>query len=762
MSQKNGFLISAPCESTISFESKTSKVSSTLVGRTGLGLPIGLLRECAISQNIRISVATPLPQIRLIGRLIRGSGPSTELRASRPSLPSKITCCRSDGRRLLWGRFIRFMACSLALLALPLAESARSVKLPAWVKTAAETKDAYEKFDAEANALVLRSSLYREYKGRGVVGELRQEAVHIKTRDEKDRAIAQVPIVNRSQRLKRFDAWLIYPSGNVESFNKKDMIEVAQSMDALFSEAKAFVLDRSSSVRGDVIFAYEYELEEETVFLQLPWTFQDSIPTLYSRVEIKVPKGWTVVGQYMNETTVTHTRKGDSYIWEAADLPLVKDEEYRPPSMLLFSQVGITLIPSESELKRSDSLVFDSWKDVAKYGDAAQVPKMAANEKIVAKVQELTSGAASRWEKIKSICEYTQSVNYVSITIDLNAGGGYEPHAAEQVFERHYGDCKDMTVLTRSMLEVAGIESFAVLASIGKEAYVHDQWASPHQFNHCIVGIAIDDELDLPAIIKHEGLGNVLVFDPTQRYVPVGTLPQSLQGTKILVSSDKSDSLNLLPVASSEGNLISRTVSVAFDEKGNLNGVIKERLEGTVAEYIRAMYRNNSEEDFRKHLRDWIATGTRKATIEKIVADDNFGENRFELEISFNSPFYARDLGNRTMIFRPVFLGRRTWVPPDSEERQSDYMSIAWKLEENLEFKIPAGARFDGDLKPFNRETSFGQYALSSKTGDDRIVISRNMSSQFEVIPASRYGEVVEFYEKVSRSDSSRVAFVLE
>ncbi|MEM9159844.1 MAG: DUF3857 domain-containing protein, partial [Verrucomicrobiota bacterium] len=330
-------------------------------------------------------------------------------------------------------------------------------KLASWINQARDGREAYDRFDDDTQAIVLHSSSHKIYKGRGQIETRVREAIHLKTRDFRERFQAAIPLSNDSQRIVDFDAWIIYPSGKIETFRKKDLVMVAASQETLFSEAQIMILDRSYSARDDAIFAYEYTLAEKSVFLQTGWSFQDSLPTVYSQFSVSLPKDWSAKSYEMNSPNIESRARGTTYTWTSQNLPGVKDEPSRPPASQLYASIGVTIEPSEKDLKYEKSGIFSSWNDVAVYGDYVQQDRVAANEAILAKAKELVAGKNTQWEKVKAICEYTQSLNYVAVEMDLNSGGGYKPHKATQVFERHYGDCKDMTVLTRSLLNCVGI-----------------------------------------------------------------------------------------------------------------------------------------------------------------------------------------------------------------------------------------------------------------------------------------------------------------
>ena len=121
-------------------------------------------------------------------------------------------------------------------------------KVPDWVQGALEAQPSYNTFSDDVTALILHDSLQRVYRGNGRVESRYQRVVHFKTGDESEYAVAVAPMNNKSQKVTRFNAWILYPSGRTESFKKSDAVEVAANLDALISEAKTLVLDRSASV----------------------------------------------------------------------------------------------------------------------------------------------------------------------------------------------------------------------------------------------------------------------------------------------------------------------------------------------------------------------------------------------------------------------------------------------------------------------------------------------------------------------------------
>ena len=632
--------------------------------------------------------------------------------------------------------------------------------LPAWALDAVKPDAAYQRLDPEANALVVLDRSFLTYSDTGELRTKVQQVFHIRSREERDLARFSIPLSDKSSKLIKFSVWMRYPSGNVEVFGKSDLVQVAANMDALVSDSTMMAMDRSYSVRDDMVVACEWEIVEKGVFTQELYVFQSHVPIVYSRVDVSAPAGWTIDGVVLGPRRITSEISGSKAYWEARDMPLIKDEANRLPVRLLATQVGITALPPEGSSKAKRLRPFRDWNALARYGAEVQVPNIVPDEAIRAKAGELAAGTSDRWSLLQRVCSFTQSINYVMVALDVQNGGGYTPRPARDVFAKHYGDCKDMTALTRSLLGVLGIESYAVIASVGSESYVNPVWPSPLQFNHCIVAIPVDASIVGPAVVEDPQLGRLLIFDPTQRYAPLGQLPGSLQGTRVLVASDETRELLQLPLLAALDNGEQREIDVSIDEYGNLSGSVREIASGSFAEFLRSMRRSSSDEEFRKSVRSWMASGLGDATIEELTYDDRYEQHEFEILVTFRSPAYARRISADTMAFRPVFLTRLDWVPPVKEKRVSDYVSRPWMTRETIRFKYPAGFELDSRKDSSLKETSFLNHELEFRDVEGGLEVERVYESRYEVLPVERYEEVVRAYEDVTRAEAAPVVLV--
>src|SRR5208282_779466 len=97
---------------------------------------------------------------------------------------------------------------------------------------------------------------------------------------------------------------------------------------------------------------------------------------------------------------------------------------------------------------------FASWEDVGRwYGDLQKDP-VVVTPAIQAKAAELTKGLTTDDEKIHAIYNFV-SLKFHYIGLDFGIGR-YQPHAADDVLDNGYGDCKDKHTLLASLLKAAG------------------------------------------------------------------------------------------------------------------------------------------------------------------------------------------------------------------------------------------------------------------------------------------------------------------
>ncbi len=195
-----------------------------------------------------------------------------------------------------------------------------------------------------------------------------------------------------------------------------------------------------------------------------------------------------------------------TYQFKLEDLPALTYEPFMPDKKDLAYSIAVSTIPS--------------WQPLVEWYSTLIREQDQTNSQIQNKVQELTSGAFSKKEKIRRLYNFvTNEISYVGIELGIWA---IKPHPSPRIFQEKHGDCKDKSTLLSTMLAEVDIPSYPVLISAGKSRYVNRKVPSLAYFNHMILAVKMRGD-------------NFLFLDPTASGQPFDQLPVSDQNRWVMI-----------------------------------------------------------------------------------------------------------------------------------------------------------------------------------------------------------------------------------
>src|SRR5258708_2274718 len=427
---------------------------------------------------------------------------------------------------------LRMLGVSLLMLCAAAGVRAAGDEAPAWLQQAARSPvPAYEK---DLPAVVLQSEQHVTVSQDGRNTTTTLFAVRIMLREGREYAEAREFYESDAGKVRELHAWLIKSSGQVRKYGKDDIIDSVEDPNDIYNESRFKIIDASKDADAGAVFGYQAITEERSVFSQDIWAFQNRLPAIASRYVLTLPSGWTARTVTFNHPKIEPTISGSTYTWELLNLPPIVSEPSSPRVSSRAPRVAISYFPP-GDVQSANFRTFSNWAEVSYWLTQLQDPQAVPNEAMSDKVRRLTADAKTELEKIRAVGTFVQNIRYISIDIGVSRGGGYRPHAAVEVFAKSYGDCKDKANLMRAMLKVLGIAAYPVVIYSGDSTYVREEWASPNQFNHCIVAIKVSDETQVATVITHPKLGRLLIFDATDADTPVADLPDQGQGSLALI-----------------------------------------------------------------------------------------------------------------------------------------------------------------------------------------------------------------------------------
>lgn len=627
--------------------------------------------------------------------------------------------------------------------------------LPSWfAQLRTFTVPTYEK---NVKAVVLQNESVVNVASDGKTVTTTTYAVRILTREGRKEAMIAAPYLVSSSKIRELKGWLIRADGTVKTYDKNAVIDAIADPDDIYNEYRVKVIDASEEADAGAIFGYQVTTEEAPLFDQDIWFFQDDLPSLQSRYTLNLPGGWTADSVTFNRQKIEPSVNGTSYTWELRNLPPIANEPESPSVKNLVPHIAVSYAPSANA---TNFRVFKDWTEVSRWQTELSDPSVVIDDNIAVKARELTANAKTEFEKIRAIGTFVQNLQYISIDIGVGKGNGYRPRPSTLVLQRGYGDCKDKANLMRALLKAVKIEAYPVAIFSGDRTFVREEWASPRQFNHCIIAVKVSSETNAPTIINDPALGRLMIFDATDPYTPVGDLPDYLQGSFALIAAGGNGKLLKMPVTPPEANGMNRSVEMIISPGGDLSGVIREQAFGQSASFARRLLRGIPAASYNKMIESWVVRGISTARVGKIMPEDKTSENRFNLDVELNAPVYAQLMQNRLLVFKPVVVDRLNSLWLTENTRTHPVVMESNSFNETAVFKLPAGFIVDEMPDAVNLETPFGKYSTSYEVKENSLVFKRSLLLNYATIPVEKYAAVKDFFVKIRSAEQAPVVLL--
>lgn len=627
---------------------------------------------------------------------------------------------------------------------------------PQWMRQAAAA--AVPAYDKDVSAVVLHNEEVVTLGTDGKLITVENYAVKLLNRDGRKYAVAGAFYLASTGKVRSLDAWIIRADGTTKSFEKSSIVDIISDPDDVYNEGRVKMIRAVDEVDTGYVFGYSVVSEDLPLFYQDKWQFQDNLPTILSRYSLNLPKGWKASSITFNASEVIPSVSGSSYTWEIRGLKNIPIEPLSPAVENLAPRIVINYSPDDPS--QAVNRVFANWLEVSRWATALYEPQLIVDEQVSSKARELTATAKTELEKIQAIGTYVQNLQYISIDIGVGYGNGMKPRPSNQVLNRGYGDCKDKANLMRAMLKSLGIDAFPVVIYSGDPTFVREEWASPYQFNHCIIAVKVSSGTIVPTVFEDSKLGRLLIFDATDPYTPVGDLPDYLQGSNALIIAGENGGLRKMPLLPPETDLLERDIKVTLTSSGAISGKIRETATGQSSTYFRREQRSLSAADYRKTIEGWLTRGATGAQLVNLSSNDKQSDAAFDLEVEFSAQRYGQLMQGRLLVFKPVIVGRRNVMFLTEQKRTNPIELGSNAMKETVTFELPAGFAVDEIPDPVDLKTNFGTYSTKYEHKDNKLVFTRTITTKRSLIEAAKYSGVKDFYSKILEAEQSPVVLV--
>jgi hypothetical protein len=329
----------------------------------------------------------------------------------------------------------------------------------------------------------------------------------------------------------------------------------------------------------------------------------------------------------------TQSRGQTTYSWKVKDVA-AHPYESDAPNIRYFAPQVFLFIEEYTHNGITKPVLSDEKKLFNYYVSLIRDVDHTADSKLGAMVDSLTSGK-TEIEKIRSIYYWVQDhIRYIAFEDGL---GGFVPRNANSVYQKRYGDCKDMASLLTSMLKRAGIPSHTVWIGTREIPFKYRENPSLGVDNHMIAAVKRD--------------GQWIFLDATADKIDFGLPTTHIQGKQALVMlSEKDFTIAEVPEVEHTRNFRRDSVEVWIRDSG-VEGKGRSTYEGLWKMDLKYKLEGLSDAQKEDSYQSMFSRGTNKCKVEEVTGSDLKARDQpLRFSYHFQVPDYVRTIGSEQYV----------------------------------------------------------------------------------------------------------------
>jgi len=551
---------------------------------------------------------------------------------------------------------------------------------------------------------------------------------------------------NKSTRIVNMSARVFDASGKEKRKLKNSVIIDVSVVDgfSVFNDdrMKAFSFTPPSY---PYTFWFSYEIKTtNTAFIPswIPGNYQYQ-SVINSNYTIQYPPHWklTVIENNFDSFETKKSKESGRYIVSASNMPASAPEFLMPSHEHFLLTAFFSLDHFSLEGVRgtaSNWQEFGNWYSSNMLSGRNEIPEATRNA-----VLALVEGVDNPIEKARRVFGYVQSrTRYVSVQIGI---GGWRPMTVAEVDRTGYGDCKALSLYTKTLLELVGLPATYSIVYAGKQQQNIDTTRVAIQGNHAIVSIPLPD--------------TTLWLETTSQTIPFGFLGDFTDNRCVLSLTGSHSFTTFTPQYRSNDNLMQTTAQVQLFDDGGISAKVKMES-GRIQFYQRSNLQRAKKEDREKHYqRYWNYLQGLKLNNVDITTDSLEVILHETLELQARS--YGKMSGNRMLITTGIF-SRISNTPPRYPQRKYPLeIQRGYTDQDIYDIFLPEGFVIESLPREMRIDSDFGTYALRvEKLNERHLKVYRSLTTLAGFFPPEKYQEYYTFIRDISRNDQSNIVLI--
>ena len=483
---------------------------------------------------------------------------------------------------------------------------------------------------------------------------------------------------------------------------------------------------------------YDYQTEIIDPFLLHKFIFGGGLPINNATLEIKTPKdiniGYKVFNDPNNLIAFSKTEKKGKWIykWTLKDIMPIKMEANSQNYLYILPHINIYLQDYVVDNKKIEVLdnvqkLYDYYKGFTKNLNKTED---ASLKKIT---QEITANKTTDEDKIKSIFYWVKdNIKYIAFE---NGYEGFIPREASLVYQRKFGDCKDMASIITAMAKYSEVKDVSI-SWIGTRdiPYSYNELATPDVDNHMIAVYKKGDEY--------------IFLDGTDKETHYGIPTAFIQGKEALYSDGDNYKIIPVPIVPAEKNEIKETVKLAI-EKDKILGSGEILFNGYNRSHILMQIGDATNKTRYDMIKSLVLKGNNKFNL-KNYTEENIKDRDKSYKINYNFDLENYIIKVDKEIYFNLFLDKPYEKMNLEKDRTSNFEIDFLTLTNNqYELEIPKNCIVKYIPKNFNLDNDYIKADFIYEIKNDKIVLYAQLKQKKLVLDKSDFKLWNETIEKL-------------
>lgn len=287
---------------------------------------------------------------------------------------------------------------------------------------------------------------------------------------------------------------------------------------------------------------------------------------------------------------------------------------------------------------------------------------------------DLLKGIESQDIKMERIFQYVQ--NHIKYVAFESGYEGFIPRNASMIFERKFGDCKDMTSLIVEMAKYAEIPQVN-FTWIGTRSlpYTYEELPTPAVDNHMIA--------------TYESNGKIIFLDGTDSQVPFGLPSAFIQGKEALIAQGSTYKIIKVPTVGAAENKYEDTYTYTLIDNTIKGQGLLNTYGLTRTHFLNRL--GDEQRDRKKNIATILERGNNKLNLISFE-EQNLKNNKlpYAINYTFENENYAINAAGETYLNMILYQPMLDYLFKDDRKITADLNKLQL-FSINARFEIPTG-----------------------------------------------------------------------